>query len=1191
MRIDTGYFEGEFIQDLDKIMNDLLKMRDSFTTGIPSDFEYKDTLYRLEDTRSSAMNTKRKLFVCAENIVDDWNKAERDAMQIMDDLSFKAYHITPFKEKTLKDADELADDTKQIREEAAQSIKDVTAAEIAIYDKNYKEVDQGNIFDMWSYGAKDIKKATGAKIDGIKQTAAKAWKETKQSFVQFGMDSLSVFSSLKNGDFKGAWRNFKTTVKHTGATFVNNSLAGVEGVLDFGEGILDFSKMVWAGQATPITFLYDKVTGSNVTDKMWGYTMNSVADDSVGDAFDTFYKTDVGMALDKNAYTMGKSDSAAHEMTVALSEAAPTVVLTIVTGGTYAVPIGLMSGASAAGKYAEADWQKDRANSIEGIEYLYKEGKIDQQYYDAVMTINGYTDEEWQAITAARNEGKISQEDYDALNQVRNMPEEWTTAENAIRTVSAATLVGAIDAAAVISGSKLSQWQGIGAQAVVNESGQYVRSIGSTSVFNRLLSSGIKVFDYAALAELSSITKAVPDLIADENKDAVSVLAQRSADGNVAALMATGLGSISELKFIFGSGTELRPGEYIQENAMPNTSKTGVVEVLKPDEVILPEGYDSTNSFVDDIIDVQFSPEDGVWKVLSGDNGIKYLDAGAAEVADFAGVQYPLATLSDTGYPLAVLEGNGASSLLPSTPGAGNTAAYQNVGNYSFMIDIPGLLAQAEHAKFVVGALSNAATVGTGSGGTLDLLGINVGEFGGSSEMQLRANIGNGNVTTQTFKDLYYYSYTDSSGKVIKIKPFSQEYYDAVGNNLKLQKVASDEYFALKQALQANNPAENASKTIEMYTKISTLPNIEDVAISYYVEYPNGTKLEVTPYSSEYNYMVQSGAKIQVSANDKYYQIVQRLMNDCNITYEKAANYLQNYYYRDQIATPKSSINTSISKVEKVQIPNANMSEAEKVLAPYMEQCNSEYTKRMMIKGLENGTINSNGDLTKYIQRYNEISAIIEDRLEFAELIKKSPFWDPKDDYKLSPERIRSKYEKINIVDEAKLMQIYTNLGGNPNGAKPGGFWIRKSDDVFLIIDDKNFDSTLEHEINHSLGHLYDTNDIMGLTGMNEAQTEKLAHYDGTEYQGYVQLPQYVQELDEVLHSKGYGDVAVVSYFGTNKGLYRSVVDYVAGKNGYYDRLTQLFEQYRSEFENNGYVTPKMYETGAEIEAMINALR
>ena len=108
---------------------------------------------------------------------------------------------------------------------------------------------------------------------------------------------------------------------------------------------------------------------------------------------------------------------------------------------------------------------------------------------------------------------------------------------------------------------------------------------------------------------------------------------------------------------------------------------------------------------------------------------------------------------------------------------------------------------------------------------------------------------------------------------------------------------------------------------------------------------------------------------------------------------------------------------------------------------------------------------------------------------------------------------------------------------------------------------------------------------------MNEAQTEKLAHYDGTEYQGYVQLPQYVQELDEVLHSKGYGDVAVVSYFGTNKGLYRSVVDYVAGKNGYYDRLTQLFEQYRSEFENNGYVTPKMYETGAEIEAMINALR
>ena len=320
--------------------------------------------------------------------------------------------------------------------------------------------------------------------------------------------------------------------------------------------------------------------------------MNSVADDNVGDTIDSFYQSDVGKAIDKNAYAYGKSDSAAQQATVGISESAPALVLTMVTGGTYAIPIGLISGASKMGRYAQRDWQEDRANSVEGIEYLYKKGKISEEYYNAVKTIQGYSSEQWENITAAHNSGLISDEDFDALNQIKNMPKEWTTAENAVRTISAAALTGAIEAASYIIGSEIGKWKGFGASTVVDESGNTIRMIGSANRSIRALSSVVKLFDYASIAKINALTNAMSDIISDKDADIVRIVEDKAAEGDVLALYAISLGLPGEALFVL-KDVQLRPGEYIQESGTKNTSKNGLTEVVKPDEVIIPEGYDS----------------------------------------------------------------------------------------------------------------------------------------------------------------------------------------------------------------------------------------------------------------------------------------------------------------------------------------------------------------------------------------------------------------------------------------------------------------------------------------------------------------------------------------------------------------------------------------------------------------------
>ncbi len=129
-------------------------------------------------------------------------------------------------------------------------------------------------------------------------------------------------------------------VKSVGATVTVFAQSLVEGILQFGEAIVDFAALVGTGVASIVTGLYDggqaiygAITGnewSSVTKQMWGETMGFVSNQYVSGWFDSLYQnTSYGQWLAENAYGFDITRSIGS----GVGYIAGVVVLTIATFG------------------------------------------------------------------------------------------------------------------------------------------------------------------------------------------------------------------------------------------------------------------------------------------------------------------------------------------------------------------------------------------------------------------------------------------------------------------------------------------------------------------------------------------------------------------------------------------------------------------------------------------------------------------------------------------------------------------------------------------------------------------------------------------------------------------------------------------------------------------------------------------
>lgn len=133
-------------------------------------------------------------------------------------------------------------------------------------------------------------------------------------------------------------------VKSVGATVAVFIQSLVEGILQFGEAIIDFVALVGTGVASIVTGLYDggqaiygAITGnewSSVTKQMWGGTMGFVSNQYVSGWFDLLYQnTGYGQWLADNAYGFDITRSIGS----GIGYIAGVVILTIATFGAGSV--------------------------------------------------------------------------------------------------------------------------------------------------------------------------------------------------------------------------------------------------------------------------------------------------------------------------------------------------------------------------------------------------------------------------------------------------------------------------------------------------------------------------------------------------------------------------------------------------------------------------------------------------------------------------------------------------------------------------------------------------------------------------------------------------------------------------------------------------------------------------------------
>lgn len=223
--------------------------------------------------------------------------------------------------EVVEDADNFFDETKAYIANKAESLWDKTTE---WWNDTTQKVD--NWFDEVGTNISNGAKSLWADVTDWWSDVGEWWNDDALPWIQNAANAV--------------W----DVVKSVGATVAVFVQSLVEGILQFGEAIIDFVALVGTGVASIVTGLidggqaiYGAITGnewSSVTKQMWGGTMGFVSNQYVSGWFDLLYhNTGYGQWLAENAYGFDITRSIGS----GIGYIAGVVVLTIATFGAGSV--------------------------------------------------------------------------------------------------------------------------------------------------------------------------------------------------------------------------------------------------------------------------------------------------------------------------------------------------------------------------------------------------------------------------------------------------------------------------------------------------------------------------------------------------------------------------------------------------------------------------------------------------------------------------------------------------------------------------------------------------------------------------------------------------------------------------------------------------------------------------------------
>ncbi len=322
--------------------------------------------------------------------------------------------------------------------------------------------------------------------DGITLFAQKGWEKICGIAQSVGDAFNSVgahISSAWNSFCTEVWPNIWDGIQSLIASVSNVVIGLVKGLCQFVESLVDVVVILGTAIGSIGTGIYDGISylvslangtsdeWQSATGAMWQWTMGFVAEDHVGNAFEDFYKNNpVGQWLDKYAVDICKSDGIVTNIASGIGYVAGIIILTLCTLGvgtaisggattmSFAATSATIATAAGTGKYTQESWGKSRDSSWEGIERLYKKGKITEKEYNTYVSIKNMTDEEWEEIKRDYKNGKITKEQFEQIKQIRKMPDDWKTFENGWKGLLYGVANGVWEGVQWYIGGKLASW-------------------------------------------------------------------------------------------------------------------------------------------------------------------------------------------------------------------------------------------------------------------------------------------------------------------------------------------------------------------------------------------------------------------------------------------------------------------------------------------------------------------------------------------------------------------------------------------------------------------------------------------------------------------------------------------------------------------------------------------------------------
>lgn len=164
--------------------------------------------------------------------------------------------------------------------------------------------------------------------------------------------------------------------ERTGATITTLGVSVVEGVVKFGEDLVDLVAITGTFLASGVVAVYDDISGTDryYYDLMWEECRAFVSEDYVGSAFDTFYaETEFGQWMQEESYAF----DSVRAIGVEVGEVIGTVTLATITGGSSA----FIYGAAKAAEHTEENWQDPNKGTFEGLFQGFLEGAGDGVFF------------------------------------------------------------------------------------------------------------------------------------------------------------------------------------------------------------------------------------------------------------------------------------------------------------------------------------------------------------------------------------------------------------------------------------------------------------------------------------------------------------------------------------------------------------------------------------------------------------------------------------------------------------------------------------------------------------------------------------------------------------------------------------------------------------------------------------------